>query len=149
MYTWIDEIVLGLQESYDTSDVYELYNFLGVNIKELEPNNILLLGNDSLYARDYLDAETVYIRDDLTSELKKFILLHELGHALLHVNIFSAAFNRNSINEYKLEKQANYFAFKMLNLKFDNIEMEGMTLEQIANWIKVPYEPFLQLVDIN
>lgn len=148
MYTWIDEIVLGLQESYDTSDVYELYNFLGINIKELEPNNILLRGNDSLYARDYLDTETVYIRDDLTSELKKFILLHELGHALLHVDILSAAFNRNLLNKHKMERQANYFAFAMLNLEIDGIEMEGMTLQQIASYIKVPYEPLSHLIDL-
>lgn len=148
MYSWIDNIILGLQENCGTTDVYELYNFLGINIKELEPNNILLRGNDSLYARDYLDDETVYIRNDLTPELKKFIVLHELGHAILHVDIFSAAFNRNLINKHKMEKQANYFAFKMLNLEIDEVEMEGMTLQQIASFIKVPYEPLYQLVDL-
>lgn len=146
MYSWIDDIVLGLKDSCKTNNVYEIYAELNIIIKKIEPTNILLHGNDSLYARDYFDSEFVLIRNDLDENFEKFILLHELGHALLHVDMFSAAFNRNFINTHKLERQANYFAFKMLDLKIDEVEMEGMTLEQIASSTKIPYKILLQFV---
>jgi Zn-dependent peptidase ImmA (M78 family) len=148
MYAWIDEVIWGLSEIYNTNNVYELYDIFNINIKKLESNNILLQGNDSLYIRDYFDSEIAFIRDDLNMESERFILLHELGHALLHIDIFLAAFNRKFINKNKLEKQANYFAFKMLNVEFDEIELEGMTSEQISRYIGIPYEPFVQIVNL-
>jgi Zn-dependent peptidase ImmA (M78 family) len=148
MYAWIDDIIWGLSEIYNTNNVYELYDILNMQIKKLEPSNILLYGNDSIYIRDYSGSELVFIRNDLSIESEKFILLHELGHALLHVDIFSAAFNRDFINKDKLEKQANYFAFKMLNIEFDKIELEGMSLEQISRCIGIPYEPLCQIINL-
>lgn len=148
MYSWIDDIVSGLKESCKTDNVYEIYDELNIIIRKIEPSNILLNGNDSLYTRDYLGGEFVLIRNDLDESLEKFILLHELGHALLHVDVVRAAFNQKCLNKYKLEKQANYFAFKMINLKLDSIEMEGMTLEQIAKCIKVPYNSLTQLIKL-
>lgn len=148
MYAWIDEIIGGLSEYYNTNNVYELCDVLNIQINKLESNNILLHGNDSIYIRDYFDVEVVFIRNDLNVESEKFILLHELGHALLHIDIFKAAFNRNFINKDKLEKQANYFAFKMLNIEFDEIELDGMSLDQISRCIGMPYEPLSQLVGV-
>lgn len=148
MYSWIDDIVLGLKDSCKTYNVYEIYDELNIIIRKIDPSSILLNGNDSLYTRDYLDSEFVLIRNDLDENLERFILFHELGHALLHVDVVRAAFNQKCLNKHKLEKQANYFALKMLNLKFDSIEMEGMTLEQIASYMQIPYEPLLQLSNL-
>ncbi|MDU4953442.1 ImmA/IrrE family metallo-endopeptidase [Clostridium sp.] len=148
MYSWIDDIVLGLKDSCKTDNVYEIYDELNIIIRKIDPSSILLHGNDSLYTRDYLDSEFVLIRNDLDENLERFILFHELGHALLHVDVVRAAFNQKCLNKHKLEKQANYFALKMLNLKFDSIEMEGMTLEQIASYMQIPYEPLLQLSNL-
>lgn len=148
MYSWIDDIVLGLKDSCKTDNVYEIYDELNIIIRKIDPSSILLHGNDSLYTRDYLASEFVLIRNDLDENLERFILFHELGHALLHVDVVRAAFNQKCLNKHKLEKQANYFALKMLNLKFDSIEMEGMTLEQIASYMQIPYEPLLQLSNL-
>ena len=121
---------------------------ISIGIKKLDPKNILLCGNDSLYIRDYFDSKIVFIRNDLNRYLEKFILLHELGHALLHTDIFKAAFNIDFVNKDKLEKQANYFAFKMLNIEFDKIDLEGMSLEQISRYVGVPYKPLCQLMKL-
>ncbi len=148
MYAWIDDIIGGLYEYYNTNNIYELCDILNIQIKRIDSNNILLRGNDSIYIRDYFNCEVIFIRNDLNMESEKFILFHELGHALLHTDIFKAAFNRNFINKNKLEKQANYFAFKMLNVEFDEIELDGMSLEQISKCIGVPYESLSQLVGV-
>ena len=138
MYIWIDNIILGIMDNYNTNNVYELYDYLNIHIHKLESSSILLKGNDSFYYRDLDDVEIVFIRNDLNEIMKNFILLHELAHALLHPRIYEAAFNKQFINLDKIEKQANYFAFKMLNIEFDEIESEGMTIEQISNMIGLP-----------
>ncbi|KNF10067.1 putative Zn peptidase [Gottschalkia purinilytica] len=135
---WIDDYVYGLIEFFKTDNIYDLYDYLGIQINKLDKDNILLLGNDGLYHRDFLDKEIVFIRNDLSIEYEKFILAHELGHAIIHTDIYNAAFNKSLVNKGKIEKQANYFAFKLLNIKFDSVELEGFTLDQISHAIGLP-----------
>lgn len=148
MYTWIDTVIMGINEACCTNDVYEICNIMGIIIEKVESTSILLKHNDSLYVRDFYNREIIFIKNNLDEHLEKFILLHELGHALIHTELQQAAFNRNFINTDKLEKQANYFAFKMMNVEFDEVELEGFTLEQICRSIGVPYEPILQFINI-
>jgi len=148
MYTWMNNIIKELYITYNTNNVYELYDALNITIRRTEPNSILLNGNDSLYIRNYIGMEVVFIRNDLTSQGERFVLLHELGHAVLHKDIQTAAFNRNFININKLEKQANYFAFKMMNIHLDEIELKGMCLEQIAHYAEIPYEQLSQIINL-
>ena len=133
MYNFINTTIDGLLEYYHTNDIYELCDYLNINIIKLPPDNILLKNNEALYNRDYFGNELIFIRNDLNPKLEKFILGHELCHAILHIDILEAAFNKNLINKDKFEKQANYFAFKLLNFDLDPIAFEGFTLEQIAS----------------
>jgi Zn-dependent peptidase ImmA (M78 family) len=149
MYYWIDDIISGLKENYSTEDVYELYDYLDIKIHKIEADNILLSGNYSFYYRDLNDKEIVFIRNDIKGVMENFILLHELGHALLHTEVFQAAFNKNFSNIGKFEKQANYFAFKMLNIKLDMIELESMTIDQIASCIGISKELSYLITDFK
>jgi len=134
---WIDEIIVGLEEVYDTSDVYELYDSLDISIVYLDEWNILLQGHDAVYNRSYLDQETVFIKKGLPIVYERFILAHELGHGILHTDIAKSVFNPLA-NLNKLEKQANYFAVKLLGFRVDSIAFEGFTVEQIASTLEVP-----------
>ncbi|HBN06474.1 MAG TPA: PTS N-acetylglucosamine transporter subunit IIABC, partial [Bacteroidales bacterium] len=138
MYPWIDNTILGLRESYKTDNVYELYDLLDIQIIKLEPNNILLDNNEAFYYRNYFKNEIVFIRNDLQRDFEKFVLAHELGHALLHTDSYEAAFNKSLLNTGKLEKQANYFAFKLLDIELDPTDFEGFTIEQIASSLYLP-----------
>lgn len=138
MYSWINNILEGLKDTYDTSNIYELYDFLNIKIIKLESINILLRGNEAFYYRNYFGSELVSIRNDLNLEYEKFILAHELGHALLHTYSYEAAFNKSLLNTGKLEKQANYFALKLLKLDIDSVQFEGFTIEQIASSLYLP-----------
>jgi|GEM_PF-6735625 len=42
------------------------------------------------------------------------------------------------MNINKLEKQANYFAVKILNVDLDSIALEGFTIDQIASTLELP-----------
>jgi Zn-dependent peptidase ImmA (M78 family) len=137
MYDWIDECIVGLLEFHDDRNIYDLYETLNIDIVKLPKNNVLLQGKEAIYHRSLLGSEIVYLRDDLHFEYERFILAHELGHAILHIEIYEAAFNKDLINKGKLEKQAHYFAIKLLDITLDPIEHEGMTIEQIAGSLHV------------
>ncbi|MDF2883823.1 MAG: phage repressor protein [Clostridiaceae bacterium] len=147
MYSWINNILIGLKETYDTNNIYELYDYLKIEIIRLNSDHTLLKGNEAFYYRDYFGNETVLLKNNLNLSYEKFVLSHELGHALLHTDVYSAAFNKNLINQGKLEKQANYFAIKLLNLELESIEFEGFTIEQIACSLDLPLKLFDNVTD--
>lgn len=136
-YLWIDDYITGLFDLYSTKDISELYHCLEIQIVKLPKDNLLLQGNESVYQRDYFDREIVYIRNDLDFKYEKFILAHELGHAILHTEIYSAAFNKQLLNKGKFEKQANYFAFKLLDIEINSTDFEGFTLEQVCSYLHI------------
>ena len=136
-YDWINNCIIGLIELYNTRDINELYECLNIKIVKLQKNNILLQEGEAFYHRNYFNDEIVFIRNDLDYQYEKFVLAHELGHALLHTEIYTAAFNRDLVNKGKLEKQANYFAFKLLNIEIDSADFEGYTIEQVSKALYV------------
>lgn len=135
---WIDDIITGLIEVYGTDNVYELYDLLEIQIIKLNKDNILLRGNDGFYQRNYFNQEIVFISDDLDYKYEKVVLGHELGHAILHTQLCSAGFNTNLINSGKIERQATYFALRLLSIDLDPIDLEGMSIEQISMALHVP-----------
>ncbi|NBI07943.1 ImmA/IrrE family metallo-endopeptidase [Senegalia massiliensis] len=95
-----------------------------------------------MYQRNYFDEEIVFARDDLEYQYEKLILAHELVHALLHTKTYQAAYNKDLINKGKLEKQADYFALRLLQIEIDSI---GSTIEQIASSLYVTEESLSSL----
>lgn len=130
--SWIEKYVDGVIDYCFSKDIYEIYDTLNINIAKVNKDDLLLQGNEATYIRNYLGTEVVFIRDDLPYQYEKFILCHELGHALLHVEIAQASYNKSLINKGKLEKQADYFACKLLGIQVDDICYWGLTVEQVA-----------------
>ena len=129
---WIDVYVEGLIDYCNTTDIFEIYKTLETYVNKVESSSLMLQGNDAVYIRNYFGFEIVFIRDDLPYKLEKFILSHELAHAILHVELIQSVYNSRLINKGKLERQANYFALKLLEIKADSIYQEGFTREQIS-----------------
>ncbi len=144
---WIDKIVLGLVDMYRTNNPYELCDLLEVLIIKLEENNPILAWHNSVYFRYLNGQEVIYLRNNLNVHYEEFYLKHELGHAILHTDIKNSL-NINLININKIEKQANYFAFKLSDLNFDEIELDGMTLEQVSSCMEIPQSALKQLVNL-
>ncbi len=138
-FAWIDDYVIGLIDLYGTNDIHELYNYLDIKIIRVNKDNILLRGDsDAVYQRNFFDEEIVFIRNNLNYKYEKFVLAHELGHAILHIEVYNAAFNKRFLKHGKLEKQADYFAVKLLDIKIDPVEFENLTMEQIASSLCLP-----------
>lgn len=137
----IDEIVLGIIETYGTNNPYEILDAMGIGILEVDEDTPILIGKNSIFI-DTLNV--IYIRNDLNGNHKLFYLRHELGHILQHLD----EFNMLLPNEGKQEKEANYFAYKLSNITLDEIELYQMTIEQIASCIELPEKVLKQLVDL-
>lgn len=145
--SWIDECIAEIIKRSNSNDILDIYSTFNINIIKANKNNLILKGNEALYIRNYFDTEVVFIRDDLQYQYEKFILAHELGHALLHTEIYVAAFNKDLLNKSKLERQANYFALKLLNIELDSTEYEGYTIEQIAQALCVSQKSLFMLLE--
>ena len=135
---WIDSYVEGLKEYCYSDDVYDICDCLGISLVRLDPASSLLMGGKAMYIRDYFDAESIFVRNDLSRYYEKCIIAHELAHAVLHTEVFSAAFNPKLLNRGKLEKQADYFAVKLLSIDIDMVFYEGFTIEQVASAEDMP-----------
>lgn len=141
---WIDEIILGLVDTYATTNPYELCDLLDIQIVKTDKDDILLHTKNSVYIRSYNDNEIIFIRNDLHRNYEKFYLLHELGHAILHTDIM-CSFHNNLLNYDKIEKQANYFALKINDI--DICECEDFTIPQIAGYFVIPENVLRQVMD--
>ncbi|KMT21567.1 ImmA/IrrE family metallo-endopeptidase [Clostridium cylindrosporum] len=142
---WIDTIVTGLSELYGSTDPYDLCDALNIKIIRINKTSFILRNEAAIYIRDFNNNETIFLRDDLSYKEESFYLAHEIGHAVLHPEIRNS-FNKNLINTDKLEKQADYFALKLINITIDEIEMYGMTISQIACSLELPERALKQLI---
>lgn len=140
---WIDKKIKKLKKDHMTSDPILICKDLGIEINQANPDYYLLCGLKSIYFRDFYGKPTIFIRNDLSEYEEQFILKHELGHVILHPELSCSAHT----NTGKIDKQANYFALALSGIKLDFIDIEGMTLQQVASYSNIPYEPLCQLVN--
>lgn len=143
--SWIDQYVDGVIDYCNSNDIFEIYKALNIEIVKLDTNDEILQGNDALYMRNHFDIEIVFIRDNLPYKYEKFILAHELGHAILHIEINSAAHNE-LLNKGKLERQADYFGLKLIGIKLGCIEHSNLTIKQLAKTLYVTERSLISMI---
>lgn len=115
--TWIENKVLELTDTYKLKNPYDLCRALGISIKRIDCNSSILCNKASAYYRDHECDEVIFIRNDLYGYDEEDILRHELGHAILHKNIY----NSTSSHAIKHECEANYFAKTLSEAKINII----------------------------
>lgn len=132
---WIDNIILGIINEVGSNDPYDIASYLGIEIKrDNEKQNPFLRNANAIYIRDFNDKELIILRDDLINE--KFVLSHELGHAILHTEIINA-YNNPLNNSGKNEIEADYFAFNIMYPNINANDFVGYTRAQVANMLGV------------
>ena len=81
---WIDQLIIGILDTYETNNPYDILNEMEVKIIKVEKFHHILLGKNCTYIAQF---NAIYIRDDLILNYELFYLRHELGHILLHLDI--------------------------------------------------------------
>lgn len=138
---WIDEIVIGILDYYGTNNPYEILSSMGIDIIRVENHNPILMNKPCIFIANI---NAIYIQNDLNQSHQLFFLRHELGHILLHLD----STNTYIINTGKIERQANYFAFKLSNITLDEIELYEMTIEQISCSLAMPQTALKQIINM-
>ena len=114
---WIDDIVTGLIDSVVSNNLDDILSELKIHKFTVSPDNSLLQGNQAVYQR-IGSFECIYIAENVLN--KDFVIAHEIGHAILHVEEMTMFYNP-LLNKGKLEREADYFATKLL---YSYIEIE-------------------------
>ena len=106
---YIEKKVLSLVRKYNQRDPFLLSKKLGINVIEND------LGEVYGYYTQINRIKFILINSNLSESEKRFVVAHELGHAILHSKITTPCLmHLKNINEIKIECEANKFAVQLL-----------------------------------
>ena len=130
----IDKKIENLIKKAGSDDLEDIISYLGIKIvKE---------STESFYCQ-IKDKKYIYLNKEAPEELKPFILAHELGHAILHQEEISH-YSPLSITKTATEREADYFAFKILGLEID--PTYNYTASQYASLLNVNEDTIKYLI---
>lgn len=133
----IKKTVIKLVNKYHSKDLYELASFLDINIISMD------LGSSLGMYRYVKRNKFIFLNNSLDEITKRFVLAHELGHAVLHTKTNCFYLKHNTFSKVStFEIEANVFAAELL---IDDEELQsciknGFTKEQMASYFKVTIE---------
>ena len=106
---YIEKKVLSLVHKYNQRDPFILAKKLGIEIIEND------LGEVYGYYTQIKRIKFILINSNLSELEKRFVVAHELGHAILHSKISTPCLmHLKNINDIKIEFEANKFAVQLL-----------------------------------
>lgn len=130
----VKEHVSIIKRKANTGDVFELIDYFNINVIETD------LGSSTLGMYRYIKRNKfIFLNNDLEHYQKKFVLAHELGHAILHSDLNCFFLEKKTLYlKNKFEIEANKFAVELLVSDDDLKELEGYTLEQMSAILSIP-----------
>lgn len=130
----VKEYVSIIRKKAKTDDVFELVDYFNINVIETD------LGSSTLGMYRYIKRNKfIFLNNDLEHYQKKFVLAHELGHAILHSDLNCFFLEKKTLYlKNKFEIEANKFAVELLVSDNDLKELEGYTIEQMSAILNIP-----------
>ena len=130
----VKEYVSIMRKKAKTGDVFELIDYFNINVIETD------LGSSTLGMYRYIKRNKfIFLNNDLEHYQKKFVLAHELGHAILHSDLNCFFLEKKTLYlKNKFEIEANKFAVGLLVSDDDLKELEGYTIEQMSAILNIP-----------
>lgn len=111
-WTEIEEIVLGIKETYSFLSLEELIEAIGIKLKIVPSESSVLNGAPACYLK-LREQEIIYLSYDCPREMEAKVLAHELGHAILH-DVEMAHYGL-LFKSRRIEEEANYFSELLLD----------------------------------
>lgn len=124
----IDKLVSNLIHSAGSDDLADIISYLDIKLINSPGKSFYCQIKGKKY---------IYLDTQAPEDLKPFILAHELGHAILHQEEIYH-YSPLSITKTSTEREADYFAFKILGLEID--PAYNYTTAQYAAMLKVNEE---------
>ena len=132
----VKKSVSNLKKKFKTTNIFELIDFLNIEVIETDLESKTL----GMY-RTIKRNKFIFLNNNLDYIEKKFILAHELGHAVLHSSVNCFFLENNSFFvKNKIEKEANQFSAELLidDVELKNLLCSSYTTAQIAALMEVP-----------
>ena len=123
----VRDIVDSVVKKYKTRSPYELADLLRIKISRCE------LGSIHGYYLNKYRIKQIVLNCDLNSCEEKWVLAHEIGHAIMHQDVNTPFLKANTLlstNKYEIE--ANKFAAELLISDDQLEEYKYCSLEQIS-----------------
>lgn len=134
MNDYVKRVVMNLKMKHKTNCPYELADCLGI-VLVIEP-----LGKP-LGMYNYINKnKVIWVNSSIDEEERRYVLAHEIGHAVLHPKSSCFFSSVKNINLSKKEYEANLFAAELL-LDLDEDDksyVNGYSINQLASRYKVP-----------
>lgn len=134
MNDYVKRVVMNLKRKYKTNCPYELAEYLNI-VLIIEP-----LGKP-LGMYNYINKnKVIWINSSITEDEIRYVLAHEIGHAVLHPKSSCFFSSVKNINISKKEYEANLFAAELLinERNIDNTQLENFSINQLSSYYKVP-----------
>lgn len=123
----VHSIVERTIKKYKTRSPYELADLMGISIHRCE------LGTIRGYYSKKFRIKQIVLNCNLSEKDERFVLAHELGHAIMHENLNTPFLMENTLlSKNKFEKEANTFAIELLVPDIEIIENPDLTIGQMA-----------------
>lgn len=123
----VHNIVEQTVHKYGTRSPYEMAERMGIIVQK---NN---LGTIRGYYFKKYRIKQIILHNDLSESDERFVLAHEIGHAVLHEDVNTPFLMGNTLfSKNKFEKEANLFAIELLVPDEIITENLDLTLEQLA-----------------
>ncbi|MBU5308432.1 ImmA/IrrE family metallo-endopeptidase [Clostridioides mangenotii] len=133
----IKVLVNHLIDKFNTNDPFSLSEHLNINIIYTDLKNIW-----GMYR--YIKRNSfIFINNNISDIEKRFVLSHELGHAILHTKNNCFYLKHNTFMKVStFENEANEFAAELLITNEDIKEAidKQFSIEQMACYFEVPLE---------
>ncbi|WP_276861576.1 ImmA/IrrE family metallo-endopeptidase [Anaerococcus tetradius] len=131
----IDKKIKSLIKKAGSDDLGDITSYLGIKV--------IKHASKSFYCQ-IAGKKYIYLDKEAPEELQPFILAHELGHAILHKEEIYH-YSPLSINKTSTEREADYFAFKILGKCIDT--SLDYTISQYANLLAVSEDTIKYIMD--
>lgn len=130
----IDLKIKKLVKTYGTRDPFRLAEKIGVIVLEED------LGHIYGYYNREVRIKTIHINSRMSEEDRLLTCAHELGHSILHSSENTPMLSKASIvSELKIEKEANYFATRLLIDQEDD-ELSNLCKYKLLDMYGLPEE---------
>ena len=123
----VHSIVERTIKKYKTRSPYELADLMGISISRCE------LGTIRGYYSKKFRIKQIVLNCNLSENDERFVLAHELGHAIMHENLNTPFLTEKTmLSKNKYEREANTFAIELLVPDTEIAENPDLTIGQLA-----------------
>ncbi|WP_414697555.1 ImmA/IrrE family metallo-endopeptidase [Peptacetobacter sp. AB845] len=132
----VKKCVSMIKKKAKTDDVFELVDYFNIQTIDID------LGSSTLGMYKYIKRNKfIFLNTSLDYQQRKFVLAHELGHAILHSNLNCFFLEKKTLHlKNKFEIEANKFAVELLVSDVALKDLEEYTIEQASIILNIPVE---------